>query len=112
MSLGLQTLEHQLEQGTRSGMKTAGQHLEQQRKSRRIITFCNELDKILGGGVAVGQVTEFCGLPGLGKTQIGIQLCIDVQIPKAFGGLGGEAIYIDTEGLASSGTVPFPVPFH
>ena len=84
--------------GTRSGMRTAAELLELQNKSRRIVTFCNELDKILGGGVGLGQVTEFCGLPGLGKTQLAIQLCIDVQIPKAFGGVGGEAIYIDTEG--------------
>ena len=27
-----------------------------------------------------------------------MQLCVDVQIPEAFGGLGGEAVYIDTEG--------------
>ena len=26
-----------------------------------------------------------------------LQLCIDAQIPVALGGLGGEAIYIDTE---------------
>ena len=39
--------------------------------ARRIITFCSDLDAILGGGVAQGQVTEFCGVPGVGKTQIG-----------------------------------------
>ncbi len=27
-----------------------------------------------------------------------LQLCIDVQIPEAMGGLGGEAVFIDTEG--------------
>ena len=44
------------------------------------------------------QVTEFCGVPGVGKTQLGIQLAVDVQIPVVFGGLGGKAVYIDTEG--------------
>jgi RAD51-like protein 2 len=53
---------------------------------------------MLGGGVPVGEVTEFCGVPGVGKTQMGMQLAVDVQIPKAFGGQEGEAIYIDTEG--------------
>ena len=27
-----------------------------------------------------------------------MQLCVDVQIPQCFGGCGGEAVYIDTEG--------------
>ena len=27
-----------------------------------------------------------------------MQLCVDVQVPLALGGCGGEAIYIDTEG--------------
>lgn len=34
----------------------------------------------------------------VGKTQLGIQLAINVQIPELFNGIGGEAIYIDTEG--------------
>jgi RAD51-like protein 2 len=37
-------------------------------------------------------------VPGIGKTQLAIQLAVDVQIPEAFQGVGGEAIYIDTEG--------------
>ena len=27
-----------------------------------------------------------------------MQLAVDVQIPECFGGLDGEAVYIDTEG--------------
>ena len=37
-------------------------------------------------------------MPGIGKTQLAIQLAVDVQIPEAFQGVCGEAIYIDTEG--------------
>jgi len=37
-------------------------------------------------------------VPGIGKTQLAIQLAVDVQIPEAFQGVCGEAIYIDTEG--------------
>lgn len=44
---------------------------EAERAQVRIITFSSELDRLLGGGIARGQVTEFCGAPGLGKTQIG-----------------------------------------
>ena len=35
---------------------------------------------------------------GIGKTQLGIQIALDVQIPELFTGCGGECIYIDTEG--------------
>eukprot|EP00958_Prasinococcus_capsulatus_P011854 scaffold1182_cov396-Prasinococcus_capsulatus_cf.AAC.27 len=63
-----------------------------------IITFCSELDKLLRGGIMPGHLTEFCGVPGVGKTQIGMQLAVDVQIPAALGGNEGEAVYIDTEG--------------
>lgn len=41
---------------------------------------------------------KICGTPGVGKTQFGMQLAVDVQIPNEFGGVGGEALYIDTEG--------------
>ena len=43
-------------------------------------------------------MTEFCGAPGIGKTQLAIQLCVNVQIPDTADGCAGEAIYIDTEG--------------
>lgn len=46
----------------------------------------------------MGEVTEFCGVPGIGKTQLGIQLAVDVHLPSLFGGAEGEAVYIDTEG--------------
>ncbi|CAM9511005.1 unnamed protein product [Choristocarpus tenellus] len=53
---------------------------------------------MLGGGVPRGELTEICGTPGVGKTQFGMQLAVDVQIPPGFSGVGGEALYIDTEG--------------
>ncbi|KAI8823357.1 RecA bacterial DNA recombination protein [Fimicolochytrium jonesii] len=51
-----------------------------------------------GGGFSAGKVTEVCGPPGLGKTQIGMQACVNVQLPEVLGGAGGEALYVDTEG--------------
>ncbi|CAH1231070.1 DNA repair protein RAD51 homolog 3-like [Branchiostoma lanceolatum] len=80
------------------GVKTALDMLQEEREQGCIITFCSALDELLGGGVPLTKITEFCGAPGVGKTQMGMQLAIDVQIPSAFGGLGGEAVYIDTEG--------------
>ncbi|KAJ1422732.1 P-loop containing nucleoside triphosphate hydrolase protein [Ochromonadaceae sp. CCMP2298] len=67
-------------------------------RPRPLITFCQAIDKMLGGGIQTGQITELCGVPGIGKTQMGIQLALNCQIPEAFAGLGGECVYIDTEG--------------
>lgn len=62
-----------------------------------IVTFCKDLDLILGGsGVPVGQITELCGPPGSGKTQLCIQLSVSAQIPPELGGLGGKAMFFDT----------------
>ena len=41
----------------------------------------------------------------MGKTQLGIQLCIDVQLPEIYTGAAGEAVYIDTEGESFHVTV-------
>ena len=35
-----------------------------------IVTFSAKIDGMLGGGVPVGKITEFCGAPGVGKTQM------------------------------------------
>ena len=115
-----------------------------------IVTFCKAMDDVLGGGVQLGEVTEFCertaypprwswahafsflfcpgacssavltsvvflyvfvracvvvcsrpragGVPGVGKTQLCMQLALTVQIPKELGGVEGSAAYIDAEG--------------
>ena len=72
--------------------------LQEERASRRIMTFSRELDDLLGGGVTLKQLTEFAGAPGVGKTQLAMQLALNVQIPAAFGGVGGRAAYVDSEG--------------
>lgn len=128
--------------GARTALQMAAQAQQQhQGQARRIRTSCPALDQLLGGGVARGAVTEFCGVPGVGKTQLGcvpyiwlprcrplgrrccicwpaphapplghcrrppaaracrsMQLVLNVQLPPARGGLGGRAVYIDSEG--------------
>ncbi|XP_055611013.1 DNA repair protein RAD51 homolog 3-like [Uranotaenia lowii] len=69
---------------------------EETKQTNNIITFCRDLDQAMGNGVSVGLITEFCGPPGSGKTQMCLQLCINVQILPQFGGLGGKALYFDT----------------
>jgi len=78
--------------------RSALQLLKSTQRLPHILTFCADIDNMLGGGVAMGEVTEFCGVPGIGKTQLGIQLAVDVHLPSLFGGAEGEAVYIDTEG--------------
>lgn len=51
-------------------MKSALDLLQEEYFSSNIVTFCKELDDVLGGGVATKSITEFNGLPGSGKTQI------------------------------------------
>ncbi|NWW91170.1 RA51C protein, partial [Rhynochetos jubatus] len=77
---------------------TALELLEEEQTQGCIITFCSALDNILGGGVQLTKITEICGAPGVGKTQLCMQLAVDVQIPECFGGVAGEAVFIDTEG--------------
>ncbi|KAA0704074.1 DNA repair protein RAD51 -like protein 3 [Triplophysa tibetana] len=77
---------------------TALDLLHKEEAQGSIVTFSSRLDDVLGGGVPVGKTTEICGAPGIGKTQLCMQLAVDVQIPVCFGGLGGKALYIDTEG--------------
>ena len=81
-----------------AGARSASEILYAEKKKLALVTFCKDLDDLLGGGIAVGEVTELCGCPGIGKTQTCIQLCASVQIPLIFGGADGSAVYIDTEG--------------
>ncbi|KAE8624938.1 hypothetical protein XENTR_v10006099 [Xenopus tropicalis] len=76
---------------------TAFDLLGQEQSQGFVITFCSALDEILGGGIPVAKITEICGVPGVGKTQLCMQLAVDVQIPECFGGVAGETVFIDTE---------------
>lgn len=71
---------------------------EQHASLSKIATFARDFDTMLGGGVPLGCVTEMCGSPGMGKTQMGMQMAVSVQLPPSFGGLGGRCLYLDTEG--------------
>ncbi|XP_062500278.1 DNA repair protein RAD51 homolog 3-like isoform X2 [Corticium candelabrum] len=69
-----------------------------ERSTRFIVTFGAAMDEMIGGGIPLGKITEFLGEPGCGKTQMCFQLAVDVTIPEEFGGVDGEAVYLDTEG--------------
>jgi DNA repair protein RadA len=75
-----------------------GDELVKMRESvLRLTTGSNMLDKLLGGGIESQSITEFYGEYGSGKSQICHQLCVNAQLSPEQGGLGGSALYIDTE---------------
>lgn len=64
-----------------------------------ITTGSKNLDELLGGrGVESKSITEAYGAFGSGKTQIGLSLAVNVQLPLDKGGAEGKCVFIDTEG--------------
>ncbi|MFX0209916.1 MAG: DNA repair and recombination protein RadA [Candidatus Hodarchaeota archaeon] len=80
------------------GLRPGGKYKEQSEHRLRLKTSSEDLDRILGGGVECGSVTEFYGAFRTGKTQICYQLAINAQLPHNKGGLEKKVLWIDTEG--------------
>ncbi len=72
--------------------------LEMRKQMIKCTTGSKELDRILGGGVETGAITELIGEFGSGKTQICFTLSVTSQLPTQEGGLAGRVCAIDTEG--------------
>jgi DNA repair protein RadA len=64
----------------------------------RIKTNAKGLDELLGGGVETQALTEAYGKFASGKSQLGFQLSVNVQLPASAGGLEGKVLFLDTEG--------------
>jgi len=94
---------------TGMGIETAGKAIQQARNiispafipakeyeehhtSTRLTTGAPELDRILGGGLRGGAITELIGEFGSGKTQIALTAMVE------HAGNGGVVLDIDTEG--------------
>jgi len=80
------------------GLKQGSEIYEIQAARKKMSTGVTGLDKILGGGIETGVITEFYGAFRSGKTQICHQLSVMVQLPPEQGGLGKNCAWIDTEG--------------
>ncbi len=80
------------------GFEKATEVFERRKKIGKIKTNSGNLDNLLGGGIETQAVTELHGAFGSGKTQIGFQLAVNVQLPVESGGLDGSCIYLDVEG--------------
>ena len=64
-----------------------------------ITTGGKNFDELLGGkGIEAKSITEAFGAFGSGKTQLGLTLAVNVQLPLEKGGANGKCVFIDTEG--------------
>jgi len=64
-----------------------------------ITTGSKNFDTLLGGkGVESRSITEAFGAFASGKTQLGLTLAVNVQLPIEKGGVSGKSVFIDTEG--------------
>jgi predicted ATP-dependent serine protease len=66
--------------GLLSQGRSALELLMEQSESTPIITFSQSLDTLLGGGVEPKKITEFVGVPGIGKTQLGCDIRAQCRI--------------------------------
>lgn len=80
------------------GFTTATEFHKQRADIVQLTTGSRELDKLLGGGIETGSITEMFGEFRTGKTQLCHTLAVTCQLPLSQGGGEGKCLYIDTEG--------------
>lgn len=80
------------------GFCSALQLHEQRRDLVYLTCGSTELDKLLGGGIETGSVTELFGEFRTGKTQLCHTLAVTCQLDVTQGGASGRCLWIDTEG--------------
>jgi DNA repair protein RadA len=81
------------------GFQTGTDFAKKREEISYITTGSTNLDNLLGGkGVETKAMTESFGAYGSGKTQLGLSLAVNVQLPLNMGGANGKAVIIDTEG--------------
>lgn len=84
---------------TRGNFFKTGLEAKEKRKAIiHITTGSKELDKILGGGIETGSITEAFGEFRTGKTQLAHTLSVTSQLSFEMNGGQGKVIYLDTEG--------------
>jgi len=87
------------------GFETGADVMERREQIGRISTNVEEIDALIGGGVETQAITEVYGEFGSGKSQISHQMVVNVQLPEEAGGIGQDAIFIDTEDTFRPGRV-------
>lgn len=79
------------------GYQTGKQKLEERKNLGRITTGSEDINELLGGGIETKCITELYGEFGSAKTQIALQLAVNVQLSEDEGGMDSGAVFIDTE---------------
>jgi len=83
----------------RGGLFKTGLEMKEKRRNViKITTGSSAFDKILGGGVETGSITELFGEFRTGKTQLSHTICVTSQLSFEMNGGQGKVIYLDTEG--------------
>src|SRR3989338_8256392 len=98
----IQAARGMLDLGFQDGMEYA----KKRESIINITTGSKNLDGLLGGkGVEGRAITECFGAYGSGKTQVGLSLAVNVQLPVEQGGANGKCVFIDTEGTFRPGRI-------
>ncbi len=91
----IQAARNMLDLGFQDGME----YSKKRANVTYITTGSKNLNDLLGGkGVESKAITEAFGAFGSGKTQLGLSLAVNVQLPLEKGGANGKCVFIDTEG--------------
>ncbi|KAF1661008.1 UNVERIFIED_CONTAM: hypothetical protein FQV16_0000787, partial [Eudyptes robustus] len=80
------------------GFTTASDVHSKRSEIIQIETGSRELNRLLGGGIETGSITEIFGEFRTGKSQICHTLAVICQLPVDMGGAEGKCLWIDTEG--------------
>ncbi|MFB6176432.1 MAG: DNA repair and recombination protein RadA, partial [Halobaculum sp.] len=79
------------------GFESGSQVLERRQRIGKLSWQIDEVDELLDGGLETQSITEVYGEFGSGKSQVTHQMAVNVQLSKENGGLGGSAMFIDSE---------------
>ena len=91
----IQAARELLDLGFQDGMEFA----KRRENVSYITTGSKGFNDLLGGkGVESRAITEAFGAYGSGKTQLGLSLAVNAQLPTESGGTSGKTVFIDTEG--------------
>ncbi len=81
------------------GFVDGSEFAERRKNISYVTTGSKALNDLLGGkGVESRAITEAFGAYGSGKTQLGLSLAVNTQLPAEQGGANGKCVFIDTEG--------------
>uniref|UniRef100_A0A0N5ADU7 DNA repair protein RAD51 homolog n=1 Tax=Syphacia muris TaxID=451379 RepID=A0A0N5ADU7_9BILA len=80
------------------GFTTASEVHVKRSEIIQIDTGSRELNRLLGGGIETGSITEIFGEFRTGKSQLCHTLAVNCQLPIDMGGAEGKCLWIDTEG--------------